>query len=352
MIDIEQLVRKNIRELQPYTSAREQFLDNALTLLDANENPWGSIGMVDNQILNRYPDPYQRAVKEKLAETKNYPVSGIFLGNGSDEIIDLLIRIFCDPEQDEIITTTPTYGMYKVSAAINNVPVVEVLLEEGFKINAAKFLAQSGPSSKLAFICSPNNPSGNLMDKSEVLKIVDQFPGIVVIDEAYIDFADDAGFVEYCSQRHNLVVMQTFSKAWGMAGIRLGIAYTSEAIVQYLNKIKPPYNINQLTQKQALTSMEDAHEISMLVAKVKNGRDWLRKELSLLNKVEVVYPSDANFLLVKVSEATAIFNALVEQQIIVRDRSRVILCEGCLRITVGTEEENRRLIDALKMIES
>ncbi len=352
MEQIEQLVRKNIRELKPYTSARAQFLDNALTLLDANENPWGSIGMVENQVLNRYPDPYQRAVKEKLAETKHFPVSGIFLGNGSDEIIDLLIRIFCEPGQDKIITTDPTYGMYKVSAAINDISVEEVLLDQGFKLSGDKFLVGSAPSTKLAFICSPNNPTGNLMDKAEVLKIIQRFPGIVVIDEAYIEFADDPGFVEYCSQYPNLVVMQTFSKAWGMAGIRLGIAYTSKVIVQYMNKVKPPYNVNQLTQKQALTSMEDAHEISMLVAKVKNGRDWLKKELSVLNKVEEVYPSDANFLLVKVSDAVSIFNSLVEQQIIVRDRSRVSLCEGCLRITVGTEEENQRLIDALKLIET
>lgn len=353
MRTIDQLVRTNIKELSPYTSAREQFLDHALTLLDANENPWGAIGSVDNhQILNRYPDPYQRAVKQKLSEARDYPPERIFLGNGSDEIIDLLIRIFCEPGQDEIIITAPTYGMYKVSAAINNVRVNEVLLEDTFQLNAERMLEAVDASAKLMFLCSPNNPTGNLLDKSQVLKILQRFDGIMVIDEAYIDFADDAGFVEQCSQFPKLVVMQTFSKAWGMAGIRLGVAYTSEAIIGYLNKIKPPYNVNQLTQKRALTSMEDAHEISMLVAKVQNGREWLRKELSRLSSVQMVYPSDANFLLVKMDQAGATYKALVDHQIIVRDRSNVQLCEGCLRITVGTEEENQRLIDVLQRLET
>ena len=352
MRSIDQLVRRNIRELTPYTSAREQYLDNALTLLDANENPWGSIGMVDNQILNRYPDPYQRVVKEKLAGLKNHPAQGIFLGNGSDEIIDLLIRIFCEPEKDEILTTSPTYGMYRVSAAINNVKVREILLDQTFQLDADKLLEAADEFTKLVFICSPNNPTGNLIDPSQVIKILDQFDGVVIIDEAYIDFANDQGFIRYGSQYERLVVMQTFSKAWGMAGIRLGAAYTSEVIVKFLNKVKPPYNVSQLTQKQAMTSMEDAHEINMLVAKVQNGREWLRKELSALNNVEKVYPSDANFLLVKMIQPRSTFNALVDHQIVVRDRSNVALCEGCLRITVGTEEENQRLIDVLKRMES
>ncbi len=353
MRSIDDLVRRNIRELSPYTSAREQYLDNALTLLDANENPWGSIGMVDShQILNRYPDPYQREVKEKLAEAKKHPVEGIFLGNGSDEIIDLLIRIFCDPGKDELLTTTPTYGMYKVSAAINDVAIREIMLDPDFQLKGDDLLRNVSESTKLIFLCSPNNPTGNLLDKSQVTRILDQFDGVVVIDEAYIDFADDPGFIEQTTQHPKLVVMQTFSKAWGMAGIRLGVAYTSPAIVGYLNKVKPPYNVNQLTQKQALTAMEDAHEISMLVAKVQNGRDWLSKELALLNKVEKVFPSDANFLLVKMTEPKAIFQVLIDNQIVVRDRSNVVLCEGCLRITVGTEEENQRLIDVLKRIEA
>jgi len=353
MRSIDQLVRRNIRELIPYTSAREQFLDNALTLLDANENPWGSIGMVDNhQILNRYPDPYQRQVKEKIAGIKNHPVQGIFLGNGSDEIIDLLIRIFCEPETDEILTTSPTYGMYRVSAAINNVRVSEILLDKTFQLNADKILSDAGENTKLVFICSPNNPTGNLMDPNQIMKVLDRFDGLVVIDEAYMDFAHDPGFIQHCSRYPKLVVMQTFSKAWGMAGIRLGVAYTSEEIVRFLNKVKPPYNVNQLTQKRVLTSLEDAHEINMLVAKVRNGREWLRKELSALSGVEKVYPSDANFLLVKMNQARSTFNALVDRQIVVRDRSNVILCEGCLRITVGTEEENQRLIEVLKRIES
>jgi histidinol-phosphate aminotransferase len=353
MKTIDQLVRRNIRELTPYTSAREQFLDNALTLLDANENPWGSIGMADShQVLNRYPDPYQRQVKEKLTELKNHPVQGIFLGNGSDEIIDLLIRIFCEPQHDEILTTAPTYGMYRVSAAINNVKIREILLDDTFQLDADKILAAAAENTKLLFICSPNNPTGNLMDQGQVLEILDHFEGVVVIDEAYIDFADDPGFIQYCSRYPKLVVLQTFSKAWGMAGVRLGTAYTSEAIVQFLNKIKPPYNVNQLTQKQVLTALEDAHEINLLVAKVKNGREWLSRELSPLENVEKVYPSDANFLLVKMNQARTTYNALVERQIVVRDRSNVTLCEGCLRITIGTEEENQRLIDALRRMES
>lgn len=352
MTAIDQLVRDNIKTLRPYTSAREQYMDYGLTLLDANENAWGSIGMADNnQMLNRYPDPYQRAIKEKLSEAKGHLVDGIFLGNGSDEIIDLLIRIFCEPGRDEIITTTPTYGMYKVAAAINNVAVNEVPLSELFELNAGEMLRTVSEHSKIIFLCSPNNPTGNLLGKSQVQKILDEFEGILVIDEAYIDFAKDPGFIEQCTEHVNLVVMQTFSKAWGLAGIRLGVGYTSKEIMYYLNRVKPPYNVNQLTQMHALTAIEDAHEIKMVVARVQNGREWLRNELSQLKSVEQVYPSDANFLLVKVKQATTIFNILIDNQIVVRDRSRIQLCEGCLRITVGTEEENQRLLDILNTIE-
>jgi histidinol-phosphate aminotransferase len=326
-------------------------MDYTLTLLDANENPWGAIGTIDNhQVLNRYPDPYQRSLKQKLSEAKNFPVDGIFLGNGSDEIIDLLIRIFCKPGVDEIITTSPTYGMYKVAAAINDVAVREVSLDQAFRLSAQTLLQSVGLNTKVIFLCSPNNPSGNLLDESEVSNILDNFDGIVVVDEAYIEFSGKEGFVKQCSRYPRLVVIQTFSKAWGLAGIRLGIGFTSEKIIYYLNRVKPPYNVNQLTQKKALAAMEDAHEISMLVAKVQNAREWLRKELSQLGFVEKVYPSDANFLLVKMLEPTVVFNALIDNQIVVRDRSNVRLCEGCLRITVGTEQENTRLVDTLKRI--
>jgi histidinol-phosphate aminotransferase len=352
MTAIDQLVRDNIKTLRPYTSAREQYMDYGLTLLDANENAWGSIGMADNnQMLNRYPDPYQRAIKEKLSEVKGHLVDSIFLGNGSDEIIDLLIRIFCEPGRNEIITTTPTYGMYKVAAAINNVAVNEVPLSELFELNADEVLRTVSEHSKIIFLCSPNNPTGNLLGKSQVQKILDEFGGIIVIDEAYIDFAKDPGFIEQCTEHANLVVIQTFSKAWGLAGIRLGVGYTSKEIMYYLNRVKPPYNVNQLTQMHALTAIEDAHEINMVVARVQNGREWLRNELSQLKIVEQVYPSEANFLLVKVKQATTIFNILIDNQIVVRDRSRIQLCEGCLRITVGTEEENQRLLDILNTIE-
>lgn len=352
MIAIDRLVRDNIKTLQPYTSAREQFMDYGLTLLDANENAWGSIGMVDNnQMLNRYPDPYQRAIKKQLAEMKDHPEDCIFLGNGSDEIIDLLIRIFCEPGKDEIVTTVPTYGMYRVSAAINNVAVKEVPLSGLFELNATEVIKAVSTHTKIIFLCSPNNPTGNLLEKSQVQTLLDRFNGILVIDEAYIDFTNDPGFVKQCAEHPNLVVMQTFSKAWGLAGIRLGVGYTSNEIMHYLNRVKPPYNVNQLTQKLALAAMEDAHEIKMIVAKVQNGREWLKKELSQLKTVEQVYPSDANFLLVKMKQPTVTFNALIDQQVVVRDRSRVQLCEGCLRITVGTEEENQRLLDVLKTIE-
>lgn len=351
MTAIDQLVRENILDLKPYTSAREQYMDYGLTLLDANENPWGSIGSADNnQVLNRYPDPYQRTIKEKLSEIKSHPADGIFLGNGSDEIIDLLIRIFCEPGKDEIITTSPTYGMYKVSAGINNIAVREVALSESFEL-ISEDLLQVNRQSKIIFLCSPNNPTGNLLDKAQINQLLGQFAGIIVIDEAYIDFAKDPGFINQCATHTNLVVMQTFSKAWGLAGIRLGVGYTSKDVMYYLNRVKPPYNINQLTQQQALAALENAHEINMIVAKVQNGREWLLKELSQLSIVERVYPSDANFLLVKTHQVETTFKALIDQQIVVRDRSQVRLCEGCLRVTVGTEEENQRLVDILKTLE-
>ncbi len=302
-------------------------------------------------MLNRYPDPYQRTIKKQLAQVKSHPEEDIFLGNGSDEIIDLLMRIFCEPGKDEIIITTPTYGMYKVSAAINNVAVNEVPLSESFELNAERMLKSVNTNTKIIFLCSPNNPTGNLLERSQIQKVLDQFAGIFVIDEAYIDFAKDPGFIQQCGEHPNLVILQTFSKAWGLAAIRLGVAYTSSDIMHYLNKVKPPYNVNHLTQQQAQIAIEDVHELSMIVAKVRNGREWLQAQLSQLNIVEQVYPSEANFLLVKMKQALSVFNTLVSQQVVVRDRSTVQLCEGCLRITVGTEEENKKLIDILKTFE-
>jgi histidinol-phosphate aminotransferase len=349
MNEVDQLVRANIKALTPYTSAREQFMDAGLILLDANENPWGPIGAAgSNNVLNRYPDPFQHAIKQKLSEIKDHPADEIFLGNGSDEVIDLLIRIFCEPGIDEIVSTAPTYGMYKVSAAINNVQVKAVPLQVNFQLDATKLLAEITERTKIVFLCSPNNPTGNLLDKNQVELILEKFNGITVIDEAYIDFADDPGFLSYCARYPKLVVMQTFSKAWGLAGIRLGTAYASKDVMYYLNRVKPPYNVNQLTQKQALAALDDAHEISMVVVKVKNGRELLSKELSSLSSVEQVYPSDANFLLVKFYQAEETFNYLIDKQVIVRNRSSVILCEGCLRVTVGTEAENQRLVQTLK----
>lgn len=339
IMNITRLIRENIRKLKPYASARSEYKGVAEVYLDANENPFDTG-------FNRYPDPLQWKLKEKLAALKGVKQEQIFLGNGSDEAIDLLIRIFCEPREDHIITLPPTYGMYRVSADIADVEVVEVPLLPNFQPDVEAILAKANTHSKLLFLCSPNNPTGNTFSEERMRAIIEGFPGIVVVDEAYIDFATKASLTKWLSDYENLVVMQTFSKAWGLAGIRLGMAFANVEIIELFNKVKPPYNINQLTQEAALKALEN-REQEQWVKQILGQRVLLQQYLMGLDYVERIYPSDANFLLVKMQEPVAVYNYLVERGIIVRNRSNVLLCEGCLRITVGTPTENNRLVNAL-----
>ena len=338
---IASLVRPNIKALRPYSSARSEFKGSAEVFIDANENPFETG-------LNRYPDPLQWKLKEKISPLNPLPKENIFLGNGSDEVIDLLIRIFCEPRVDHIITVPPTYGMYKVSASIADIAVKEVLLTEDFQPRVNAILAATTPQSKILFLCSPNNPTGNDMQPNLVMELLEKFPGIVVVDEAYIDFSSQKSFNHYIDQYPNLVVTQTFSKAWGLAGIRLGMAFASKEIIHYFNKVKPPYNVNQLTQKAALEALNDTKTRADWVITILRERDELATHLAAFPFVQKVYPSDANFLMAKVDEPLALYQYLVTKGIIVRDRSTVPLCEGCLRFTVGRPEENKQLLAALK----
>ncbi len=337
---IQQYVRKNILQLAPYASARHEFEGEADIFLDANENPFDTG-------LNRYPDPLQHELKQRLSAVKNVPVEHIFLGNGSDEAIDLLIRIFCEPRIDHIITLPPTYGMYQVSASIADVEVKTVTLTPDFQPNVAAIVAASNEHSKILFLCSPNNPSGNDIEPVLIHQLLQQFQGIVVIDEAYIDFSKHPSFSQQLAQYPNLVVLQTFSKAWGIAAVRLGMAYASQEIIALLNKVKAPYNLNILTQRMALDVLEKHEQVGKWVKEIETERTRLERQLPLLPFVQQVFASSANFLLVKVDNPDHLYRYLVEQKIIVRNRSKVPLCQGCLRITVGTPKENNRLIDAL-----
>ncbi len=345
MTSIEHLVRENIRRLRPYSSARHEFEGEAEVFLDANENPY------DHQGLNRYPDPLQQAVKERLAALKGVPPAQIFLGNGSDEAIDLLIRIFCEPRRDHIVTLPPTYGMYQVSADIADVAVREVPLGRDFQPQVEAVLDAADDHSKLLFVCSPNNPTGNAIDRAAIRRLAAGFPGIVVVDEAYIDFSSRPGCLDLLPEFPNLVVMQTFSKAWGMAGIRLGMAFASETIIGLFNKVKPPYNVNELTQRAALEALAQEKERTALIREILAERARLERRLPAFAFVERVFPSDANFLLVRVAAPDELYRYLVDRGIIVRNRSRVLLCEGSLRITVGTPAENEQLLTALQAYE-
>ena len=340
MNEIEALVRPNILRLKPYSSARHEFSGEASVFLDANENPFDTG-------LNRYPDPLQWKLKERISTLKGITPDHIFLGNGSDEVIDLLLRIFCEPGIDHIITLPPTYGMYQVCADISNVEIREVPLTPAFQPDISAIEAATDSHSKILFLCSPNNPSGNSFQPGLVKNILDIFPGLVVVDEAYIDFASHAGFLPVLHQYPRLVVMQTFSKAWGLAGIRLGMAFASTPIIQLLNKVKPPYNINQLTQEKALGALDHPEEQQAWVKTLLVQRTLLQQHLSGLEYVTRIFPSDANFLLVKMNDPKGVYAHLVKDGIIVRDRSNVLLCDGCLRITVGTPQENERLLEAL-----
>ena len=342
-MNLKQLVRKNIAELKPYSSARSEFKGNASVYLDANENPL-------NSPYNRYPDPLQWKLKEKIARVKNVNIEEIFLGNGSDEPIDLVIRVFCEPKEDNIVAIDPTYGMYEVCANINDIEYRKVLLNSDYSMDADKLLAATDNNTKIIFLCSPNNPTGNLLDRDQVLKVITQFKGIVVLDEAYIDFSIKDSFLSELNQYPNLIILQTLSKAWGLAAIRLGMAFASPDIINYFNKVKYPYNLNQLTQEFVYDELDKENEKDGWVSFLRQQREFLNNRLSQIPIIEKIYPSDANFILVKVPNANLIYNTLVEDGIIIRNRNSVSLCGNCLRITIGTAVENKTLIDALKNI--
>ena len=339
-LDINTLVRSNVRTMKPYSSARDDFKGDADIFLDANENPYPSP-------YNRYPDPLQWRVKEKLAPIKKVRPEQIFLGNGSDEAIDLVIRAFCEPHNDSILITDPTYGMYAVCADVNAVNVQRVKLTSNFDLDLEKTLEKIDSTTKVIFFCSPNNPTGNLLSNDKIKTVIDGFRGIVVIDEAYIDFTSGKSFAEELDIHPNLIVLQTFSKAWGLAGLRLGMAFASTNIINILNKIKYPYNVNVQTQDLALKALSFARQKDQWVVEIIEQRKKLEKDLSELSLTTRVFPSDSNFLLVQVSEALKTYRYLMNRGIIVRDRSNVTLCNDCLRITVGTPAENERLLKAL-----
>lgn len=341
--DISKWVRKNILNMRPYSSARDEFKGEAEIFLDANENPYPSA-------FNRYPDPLQWRVKEALAPIKKVDPDQIFLGNGSDEAIDLIIRAFCEPYKESILVTEPTYGMYAVCAEVNAVPVIRVELTKEFDLDASAVLAALVPDCKVIFLCSPNNPSGNLLNAEAILRIMDQFGGIVVIDEAYIDFTPSESFIQYLPAYQNLIILQTFSKAWGLAGLRLGMAFASKELIGILNKIKYPYNVNIQTQEIALNALRDGNKKDKAVKEIIEQRAWLKGELLKLSITEKVYPSDGNFLLIQMTDAHEIYRYLMDLKIIIRDRSKVKLCKNCVRITIGTPAENESLLAALRKL--
>ncbi|RZV60264.1 MAG: histidinol-phosphate transaminase [Flavobacteriaceae bacterium] len=345
MIDIDTLVRENIKNLKPYSSARDEFkgIKDNMVFLDANENPFSNG-------INRYPDPKQQAVKDNLALIKRVSTENILLGNGSDEVIDLVFRAFCEPNQDNAILLPPTYGMYKVSADINSVETINVELDEEFQPRVDEILNVANEFTKLLFICSPNNPSGNSFSIERIESLLKNFSGLVIIDEAYIDFSDQSTWLNRLEDYPNLIVCQTFSKAYGMAGIRLGVCYASKLIIHILNKIKPPYNVNELTQQKALDCLEDYNIVELQVSELKKNRKRLIQELETVTIIKKIYPTDANFLLVKVDDANKRYNDLINKGIVVRNRSNQVGCHNCLRLTVGTENENKKLIEVLKTL--
>ena len=338
-LDINKLLRDNIRLLKPYSSARDEFSGEAVAFLDANENPF-------NSPWNRYPDPRQVKLKTRVSEIKNIEVSKIFLGNGSDEPIDLLFRAFCEPGKDNVVSINPTYGMYRVAADTNNVAVNLVPLSAEFELDADALLNAVTGNTKIIFLCSPNNPSGNALDNQGMLRIIENFSGIVVVDEAYIDFCQEKSFLPMLDKYPNLVILQTFSKAWGMAGLRLGMAFASESIIDVLSRIKYPYNLSILTQQKGLELLADEQKKLDWVAIILKERDKMIENLKQYPFVIKVFPTDANFVLVKTHDARGIYQYLVDEKIIVRDRSSISLCEGCLRISIGLPEENATLIEA------
>lgn len=337
----ETLLRKNIQSLEPYSSARDEFKGEASVYLDANESPY-------NAPYNRYPDPLQLKLKTEISKIKHVSVENIFLGNGSDEAIDLVYRAFCEPREDNVVAIEPTYGMYKVCANINDVEYRKVLLNADFQADAKLILKATDNNTKVIWICSPNNPTGNLIDKVTILEILNSFHGIVVLDEAYIDFATKESYSIQLDKFPNLIILQTFSKAWGSAAIRLGMAFASKEIISVFNKIKYPYNVNVLTQEKALETLKNEKEVEKWVETTLAERKKMIDELEKLKNVQHIYPTDANFVLVKVDDANATYKYLVEKGIIVRNRNSVSLCLGCLRITIGTKGENETLLRELQ----
>ena len=343
--NLNELVRPNIAQLTPYSSARDEFSGEAKVFLDANEN---SLGSPLSKWYNRYPDPHQIAIKNKLAAIKGIDAAHIFLGNGSDECIDLLYRSFCIPSKDNVIICPPTYGMYEVSANINDIALKKIPLLPNYQLNLIEIEQAINEHTKLIWICSPNNPTGNSINRLDIETILNNFKGIVVIDEAYINFSKQKSFVQELTEYPNLVVLQTFSKAWGLAGLRLGMAFASTSIIEVLNKVKPPYNINQSTQELVLKALEEVGQVNDMIRLLVDMRDALAEVFNSMPTVEQVYPSDANFLLVKIKDARKVYEFLLSKGIVLRDRSNVQLCNECLRITVGSEQDNTILIDAMQ----
>lgn len=344
--ELDTLLRKNIKELKPYSSARDEYKGKEGVFFDANENPFGSTLAVN---YNRYPDPLQLDLKEKISKVKGIPVKNIFIGNGSDEAIDILFRAFCHPGVDNAIICPPTYGMYEVSANINDVQIVKVpLTAEDFQLDTEQILKSINKNSKLFFVCCPNNPTGNGVKWASIKTILENFKGIVVIDEAYINFASYNSLVPELLNYPNLVILQTLSKAWGLAGLRIGMAYASEEIINIFNRIKPPYNINSASQTEAMNALDKVEEINAMIKTIVAERKKIADALSTISCIIKIYPSEANFLLVKTTEPDKIYNYLIANNMVVRNRSKVQLCDGCLRITIGTPEQNQQLISLLK----
>lgn len=340
MNDLLNLVRPNILKLSPYSSARDEYTEKEGIFLDANENPYGE--------LNRYPDPYQKALKKKLANKKSVRDENIFIGNGSDEVIDLAFRIFCEPGKDKVLSFSPSYGMYEVSAEINNIELIKLPLNENFQIDikSAKTYLDN-PNVKLIFICSPNNPTGNIIQTEDILEIMNSFSGIVIIDEAYVDFAQSESLIKFINQQR-IIVSQTFSKAWGLAAARVGVAYANKEIIKLFNKVKPPYNVSKLNQKAALDALDNIDIYKNRLSDILNEKTKLITALDQLNIIKKIYPSDANFLLLEIENALDVFTELIKKQIIIRNRTGQVA--NCLRVTIGSEEENLRLINELKRI--
>ena len=346
--DVDKIVRENIQKLKPYSSARSEYRGEAEIFIDANENAYGS--PLDENY-NRYPDPLQWALKKELSKIKGVPPQNIFIGNGSDEVIDIAFRIFCKPGQDNVIVCPPTYGMYKVCADINDVEAKEVLLTEDFQLNVEGILNAVDANTKLLFICSPNNPTGNDMNRMDIELLLNNFPGIVIIDEAYINFSRQKTFIQELTEYENLIVMQTLSKAWGLAALRLGLGFASEKIIDLFNRVKPPYNVNLSSQQLGIKALANIKEVNANIINTIQQRNWVHDQLQQFNFVQIIYTSDANFILVKVDNADKLYQYLLLNRIIVRNRSKEPLCNNCIRITIGTEKENQQLINTLKSYE-